>query len=68
MKLTKKGINILQNDISLRNRIALLFDCSEASVRRWVIENEDNGDLTKFEAIQLIKKETKLEQSSLYEK
>lgn len=68
MKLTKQGQEILQNDITLRNKIAILFGCSEASVRRWINDNKDNDDLTKFDAMMLIKKETKLDLSALYEK
>lgn len=68
MKLTEKSIGLLMNDISLRNKIAILLKCSESTVRRWINENEQSGSMTKFEVVQFLKKYTKLEQSELYQK
>jgi len=66
MKLTEKAIELLTETGALRLNIALLMDCSESTVRRWINENEPNGDLTKFEVIQLIRKETGLQIKELY--
>ena len=68
MKLTQKAIDKLMNDISLRHRVAITLECSESTVRRWIRENEQSGDLTKFEVVKLLVKETKLSVSELYEK
>jgi len=60
MNLTNQVIEILRENMALRNRIAIELDCSEQTIRRWLNENEPDGDLTKASALKIISEETGL--------
>lgn len=47
--------------------LALQLDCSVPTVDRWIKANDENGDLTKSAAVQVISEETGLNQSEILE-
>lgn len=65
MKLS--SISISKISVRAKNRLALELDCSVQTVERWIKENEDNGNLTKATALQVIGEETGLDQSEILE-
>lgn len=56
-----------KNAITTRcqNLLAVEFNCHSATVGRWIKENENNGDLTKAKAVQIISKETGLPENEI---
>lgn len=46
--------------VRTKNKLALEFDCSVPTIDRWIKENEENGDLTKTKAVQIISEETSI--------
>lgn len=67
MKLSKAAIEAIQNKerLRLRNRLSLELDVHSATVERWARENNDDSDLTKATALQIISDETGLTQSEI---
>jgi hypothetical protein len=59
MKLTKIALQAIQaHSPAIKNKLALALQCSAGSVNRYLRENSDN--LTKFTALEVIRKETGL--------
>ncbi len=67
MKLSPQAILILQNtdNSKLRNRLVYELDTHINSLNRWIEKNEENGDLTKILALQIIEEETGLAQEEI---
>lgn len=65
MKLTTKTIDALSRPIRLRLALELRF--SEQWINSLVEVNKDNGPLTTARALQVIREETKLEDSEILE-
>ena len=64
MKLTKIALEAI-NTLPTRMKIALALGKSEPSVRRYIIDNDDN--LTKAAALEVIKAETGLVEAEILE-
>jgi hypothetical protein len=67
MRLTPKAIEKIKESTRLKARLALVLNKSGYTIERWVSENEDNGDLTKVAAIQVIKEEAQLSDNEILE-
>lgn len=65
MKITSTAINKIT--VRTKNRLALAFNCSVPTVERWIKENEENGDLTKAMAVQIISEETDIPATEILE-
>ena len=65
MKISKPAIGKIT--VRTKNRLALEFDCSVPTIDRWIKDNDENGDLTKARAIQIISEETELSDSEILE-
>lgn len=65
MKLTKKAIKAITT--KARNRLALELDCSAYTIGRWITDNENNSDLTKAKAVEIIAEETGLSAEEILE-
>jgi predicted transcriptional regulator len=65
MNLTNKAIKLLQDNMQLRNQIAIELGCSEATIRRWLNENEPNNSLTTAAALKIITEETGMTQDQI---
>lgn len=65
MKLTKKAITAITT--KARTRLALELDCSAYTVGRWITDNENNSDLTKAKAVEIIAEETGLSVDEILE-
>lgn len=67
MKLTKKALqSIFQHSPGIKLKLALALNCSEGSINRYLRENDDN--LTKAAALEVIRKETGLTDDEILEK
>jgi hypothetical protein len=67
MKLTKVALEaILQHSPGIKSKLALALSCSEGSINRYIRENDDN--LTKAAALEVIRKETGLTNEEILEK
>jgi hypothetical protein len=60
MIITDKAIKLIQNNTQAKNRLAFELACSIHTVERWIRDNQDNGDLTKTAAVEIIMEETGL--------
>ena len=58
--LTTTAIELIQNNPSLRALLEKSLQVSTYTIIRYLRENEPNGDLTKFAALQIIQQETDL--------
>lgn len=67
MRLTKTAKEAIKRNTRAKNRLALAFDKSGFTIERWIDENEENGNLTKATAINIISEELKLEDSEILE-
>lgn len=65
MKLSQSAIQKI--NVRAKNRLALELGCSVQTIERWIKNNDDNGDLTKATALQVIGEETGLDQSEILE-
>ena len=65
MKLSDSAISKIS--VRTKNRLALELNCSVQTIERWIKLNEDNGNLTKTTALQVIGEETGLDQSEILE-
>lgn len=65
MKLTDKAKTAINKNTKLKNRLAIEFDCSVFTIKRWL----DEGDvrLTAPSATAIIKKETGLSDKQILE-
>ena len=68
MKLTTKAIDLIKASTRLKNRLALELEVSGYSVERWIKENNDNDNLTKAQALEIIGEETGLNQSEILDR
>ena len=67
MKLTHVAIQaILEHSPGIKSKLALALGCSEGTINRYIRENDDN--LTKAAAMQVIRKETGLTDDEILEK
>jgi hypothetical protein len=67
MKLTNKAIQaILDHSPGIKSKLALALGCSEGSINRYIRENDDN--LTKAAALEVIRKETGLKDEEILQK
>jgi hypothetical protein len=65
MKLTRKAKTAINKNTRLKNLLALEFDCSVFTIKRWV--DEDEVRLTAPSSTTIIKKETGLSDSQILE-
>jgi transposase len=65
MRLSSLAISKIS--VRTKNRLALELGCSVQTIERWIKQNEDNGNLTKATALQVIEQETELDQSEILE-
>jgi len=67
MKLTNIAIQaIIDHSPGIKLKLALALNCSEGSINRYIRENDDN--LTKAAALEVIRKETGLTDEEILEK
>jgi hypothetical protein len=67
MKLTSIAIEaIIKHSSSIKSKLAIALKCSEGSINRYIRENDDN--LTKAAALEVICKETGLKREEILEK
>lgn len=66
MKLTKKAIEAIDK-AETRLKLALGLSFSETWIRSLIADNKNNGPLTTFKALEVIRQETKLEDSEILE-
>lgn len=67
MKLTKEAIEQI-NTVRMRLLIALSLNSTEAYVVRLIKENKNNGALTKAAAIDVIRRETGMNDEQILDK
>lgn len=65
MKLSKIVLLAMKGSKELRDQLATELDVSITTVNRWVADNDDN--LTKAAALQIIREKTGLEDSQILE-
>lgn len=65
MKLTSKALRNMRQNRKIYTLIALELQMSEGNVRRIAASNLPNNDLTKLKSIQVIKKETGLQEKEI---
>lgn len=66
MKLSKKAIKTIDK-AETRLKLALGLSFSETWIRSLIADNRNNGPLTTFKALEVIRQETKLEDSEILE-
>lgn len=65
MKLTKKAKKAINDSTRLKNRLAIEFDCSVFTIKRWL--DNDDVRLTAPSSTAIIKSETLLPESQILE-
>lgn len=55
------------NTTQVRLRLAMQFDCTERWISQLIKENNNDGDLTKASAMQIIREQTGLTDSEILE-
>lgn len=65
MKLTDKAKTAINGSTRLKNRLALEFDCSVFTIKRWI--DDDEVRLTAPDATRIIKEETGLTDAEILE-
>ncbi len=66
MRLTKIALEaIRQHSPGIKSKLALALNCSEASINRYIRDNDDN--LTKAAALEVIRKESGLSGEEILE-
>ena len=66
MRLTKIALEaIRQHSPGIKSKLALALNCSEASINRYIRDNDDN--LTKAAALEVIRKESGLSREEILE-
>ena len=66
MRLTKIALEaIRQHSPGIKSKLALALNCSEASINRYIRDNDDN--LTKAAALEIIRKESGLSEEEILE-
>lgn len=66
MVLTQKALKSI-NIIPTRLKLGLALKVTEQAVNRYILENKENGPLTKTAALNVIKKETDLTELEIFE-
>jgi hypothetical protein len=66
MKLTNIAMQAIVQSPGIKLKLALALGCSEGSINRYIRENDDN--LTKAAALEVIRKETGLTDEEILEK
>lgn len=66
MKLSKKAIKAIDK-AEIRLKLALGLSFSETWIRSLIADNRNNGPLTTYKALEVIREETKLEDSEILE-
>lgn len=60
-QLTDKAIMEIESQRpGIISKLALALGCSDNSINRYLRENEENGDLTKYAALEVLQAEIKL--------
>lgn len=67
MRISKKAIEIVKTTTKIKNLLALRMEVTGFTIERWVTENEENGNLTKAIALEVISQETGIETADLLE-
>jgi hypothetical protein len=67
MRLKKTIQEKIKRNVQVKNRLALAFVKSGYTIERWIDENEENGDLTKAMAVQIISEELEVNDSEVLE-
>lgn len=67
MKISKLALLAMNGSRTCKKRLAEELDVTENSIWRWISENEENGDLTKAKALQVIGEETGLSNDQILE-
>lgn len=65
MKLSKQAIKLITGSGRVMNLLAVQFDCSESTIRRWINNNEPDSLLTTKSALKIIKEQTSLRESEI---
>lgn len=60
MKLTNRALDAIRNNTVLRMRLGVLLSVGEQTIRNYIADNADNGDLTRVGTINIISEETGL--------
>lgn len=63
MELTKKALDKIRSNPIVKNQIAIALRCSEGTVRRWIINNDEM--LTTASALTIIRKATRLSDNQI---
>jgi hypothetical protein len=66
MKLTKKAAKQISNK-TIRTKLALALETTDQSIRNYIKANKNNGPLTTFTALKVIKAETDLKDAEILE-
>jgi L-rhamnose mutarotase len=66
MKLTQTTLDKIK-DPAIRRELTVALKCTDQSIIRYINRNEDNGDLTKVAAMEVIRKWTKLTDQEILE-
>lgn len=68
MKITKIAILALKGmDKGVKERIAAVAGVNIATVYQWILDNKDNGNLTKASVVKVIEHETGLPEDQILE-
>lgn len=67
MKLKAEVIEKINENLKCKRRIRNYFDLSDNALRNWLRANEDDGDLTKQSALEIISEELKIVKSKILE-
>jgi len=63
MELTKKALDKIKANPMVKNQIAIAMKCSEGTVRRWIINNDEM--LTTASCLSVIRQATRLSDSQI---
>lgn len=65
MKIKAEIMRKVQESTEIRRELARQLDVSEASISRYIRENEENGEFTKVVAIQVISSKLNVPEKSI---
>jgi hypothetical protein len=60
MKLSEQAIDAMPTGSKLRKRLSYELNVDRTTIDRWVEKNEEDGDLTRITALNIISEETGL--------
>lgn len=66
MRLSQKALQLI-NTSKVRLRLAMQFDCTERWISQLIKENQQDGDLTKASALNIIREHTGLSDDEILE-